>query len=252
MAKYFFLLNDLKNSILQESKFDIDSCFAQASRVVEQKRKNVKSYLKNYSFPKNGEDVDLSIVTKDWFPEGKYRIFLSHSHNDEDKAIALAYYLKEQYEVECFIDSCVWGYMEDLLLRLDKEYCWDKEKHVYDYKKRNGTTAHVHLMLNTALLHMMDATPVFLFLSTDNSLDIGRPGIQNWSYSSWIYSELSMSYILSNKAKENSWKILAESAQLPMGYSNIMTEHLKEVSLEDFQLNLDETWGINFDCLYKR
>lgn len=251
MAKYFFLLNNFENSVLQKQKFDIDSYFKLASPIIEKKTNEVKSKLKNYPFPQKGEDVDLSIVTKDWFPEGKYQIFLSHSHNDKDTAIALAYYLKEQYGVECFIDSCVWGYMEDLLFRLDKEYCWDKEKNVYDYEKRNGTTAHVHLMLNTALLHMMDTTPVFLFLSTNNSLDIGRPGIQNWSYSSWIYSELSISYILSNKVKENSWKVLAESAQLPMGYSNIMTKHLKEVSLKQIQLNLDKTGNIDFDHLYK-
>ena len=35
----------------------------------------------------------------------------------------LAGYLKHTYGIECFIDSCVWGYANDLLKEIDNRYC---------------------------------------------------------------------------------------------------------------------------------
>lgn len=77
-------------------------------------------------------------------------------------------------------------------------------------------------------------------MQTKNSLQTDRKGVENWTYSSWIYSELSMSRIMFNILKSNKMvdysrrRVVAESKRLPMGYSNVDTRHLNDVSLLEF------------------
>ncbi len=40
-----------------------------------------------------------------WFPSIKSDIFLSHSHKDEDTALKIAGYLKNNHKLEVFVDS---------------------------------------------------------------------------------------------------------------------------------------------------
>ena len=55
-------------------------------------------------------------LQNDWFPvETKFDVFLSHSHDDEDTAIALAGFLKKELNLNAFIDSCLWGYSRPCL-----------------------------------------------------------------------------------------------------------------------------------------
>lgn len=126
-----------------------------------------------------------------------------------------------------------------MLRILDEKYC-KKNGKTFDYDCRNGTTAHVHLMLNSALMEMMQSCLAFVFLHTKNSLQTDRKGVENWTYSSWIYSELCMSRMMSNILNSKKMegfsrrKIIAESTQLPMGYGNVDTSHLDDISLLDF------------------
>ena len=62
-----------------------------------------------------------------WFPQIKADIFISHSHKDEDLALALAGWLKVSFGLTAFIDSCVWGYANDLLKMIDYKYCYQKK-----------------------------------------------------------------------------------------------------------------------------
>jgi len=133
-----------------------------------------------------------------------------------------------------------------LLRKLDEKYSEHN-----DYDRRNGTTAHVHLMLNSALMKMMYSCTTFIFLQTNNSLQTNRKGVKNWTYSSWIYSELCMSRVMSDilysiKGSESSEpnRILLEAARLPMGYSDVTTSHLKDITLEDLQINF--SWQEQF------
>lgn len=95
-------------------------------------------------------------------------------------------------------------------------------------------------MLNSALMEMMQSCLAFVFLHTKNSLQTDRKGVENWTYSSWIYSELCMSRMMSNILNSKKMegfsrrKIIAESTQLPMGYGNVDTSHLDDISLLDF------------------
>lgn len=234
-------MEDVKSSFMPaKMRFDVETYATKGYSIAKKKKEEINRQLDGYRFPKNADDVDLSEVIKDWFPSDSCDIFLSHSHNDEKFAIALSRYLQEIFGLKCFIDSCTWGYVETLLEKIDDNYCKDGD--TYDYEKRNGTTAHVHIMLNSALMKMMKSSRSFVFIQTDNSLQTNRKGVNNWTYSSWIYSELSMSRVMydmihpEREAKSTvGRKILLESAKLPMGYSDVMVDHLKKISLSDLQ-----------------
>ena len=79
------------------------------------------------SFGRNDGSLDGSMMQANWFPQIKADIFISHSHKDEDLALALAGWLKVSFGLTAFIDSCVWGYANDLLKMIDYKYCYQKK-----------------------------------------------------------------------------------------------------------------------------
>lgn len=142
--------------------------------------------------------IDGTKLQEDWFPLVNCDIFISHSHKDEDLAIALAGWLYETFGLESFIDSCIWGYADDLLKKLDKEYC-KTTRQGYNYQSRNYSTSHVHMMLNMALMQMIDKTECLFFLNTPNSIDLSD--IETRTLSPWIYSEIGISQMINKKIR---------------------------------------------------
>ena len=119
-------------------------------------------------------------------------------------AIALAGWLYQIFGITSFIDSCVWGYADDMLKMIDEEYCVSKRNDdgsigTYSYKKRNQSTAHVHMILNTALHKMIDKTECLFFLNTPNSIVIDDVISGTATASPWIYSELMFSRMCSKR-----------------------------------------------------
>ncbi|MFP0264146.1 hypothetical protein [Acinetobacter pittii] len=163
-------------------------------------KKEVLDDLKNYLL-NDGNSLDGDEIQKHLFPEENIDIFLSHSHGDEDKVIKLAILL-ERKGLKVFVDSCVWGNAFDLLKVIDKEYCRNTDDTAYDYDKRNYSTSHVYMMLNTALHKMIDNCEVFLFLGTPSSVSV-KNGIENQQSlkSPWIYSELAFIQHVQRKSK---------------------------------------------------
>ena len=78
------------------------------SHLSEQKAK-ISDCLQNYII--NGI-ADGTRLGKEWFPEIEADIFISHSHADEKLAKGLAGWLHSTFGLNCFIDSCVWGYSD--------------------------------------------------------------------------------------------------------------------------------------------
>lgn len=159
-------------------------------------QKRVFNDLLSYTTDEGAIDVDK--VLNDWFPMIKADVFISHSHSDKDKALSLSYWLNKRLGITSFIDSCVWGNAEVLLKKIDKEQSYDINEQLYDYKKRNQTTSHVHMMLSTALNKMIDKTECLIFIETSNSIKVSDIS-ENNTNSPWIYSELSMSEIIRKK-----------------------------------------------------
>lgn len=142
--------------------------------------------------------IDGTRLQEEWFPsecfDSQFDVFISHAHKDETKVKKLAGYLYKEYGLKSFIDSCYWGYANDLQLELDKWYSAFTRgdgSRAYYYNTSNFMAANVHIMLSMALLKMMDACECLIFVDTDNSLKYvkGQPGTP----SPWIYEEIGFS-----------------------------------------------------------
>jgi len=143
----------------------------------------------------NGSDLEV-----DWFSEIDSHIFISHSHKDEKLAISLAGYLYEKHGIKCFVDSCIWGYSNDLLKQIDDKYCRNIHGNTYSYEKRNFSTSHVYMMLSIALNKMIGKCEGFFLLNSPNSIQTS--GIFNETYSPWLYSEIITSKLIEKKTPD--------------------------------------------------
>lgn len=76
-----------------------------------------KRSLKNFIY--DNDIIDGNRLKESWFQIEEADVFLSHSHKDINKVIAFAGWLYEKFELKSFIDSCCWGYCDDLLKLLD-------------------------------------------------------------------------------------------------------------------------------------
>ena len=177
-------------------------------RSQEEKALNdLSNYLLDSSSTLDGDEIQNHL-----FPNKEIDIFLSHSHADTDSVIRLAIAL-ERKGLNVFIDSCVWGNAFDLLKNIDDKYCYDSSTNTYSYEKRNRSTSHVYMMLNTALHKMIDNCEVFLFLGTPNSVSV-KQGIESQESvkSPWILSELALvQHIRRKTSYKQSLKSLTES-----------------------------------------
>lgn len=136
--------------------------------------------------------LDGSLIQNEWFPTSKgFDVFISHSHADRDAAVKLAGFLFQTFGLTCFIDSCIWGYSDELLRELDNHYCKIEGTNSYSYESRNGSTSHVHMMLTNALAMMIDNSECLFFLNTPNSVTI-KDSVKK-TYSPWIYTEVGIS-----------------------------------------------------------
>lgn len=165
-----------------------DELIAEGNKILQKNRNLVKPTLSKY-LDKNGV-IDAQSVIADWFRQVNSRVFISHSHADQQKALGLAGLLERDFNLEVFIDSAVWGDCRELQQSIDDEYSWiNKDEGVYNYQKTLGTAAHVNMMLATALNKMIDRTEVVIFLETDRSVT-SKQAAELKTSSSWIYYEL--------------------------------------------------------------
>ena len=186
--------------------------------------------LENYT-NKNGV-IDGSQLQGDWFPEIKADVFISHSHSDTDTALALAGWLSEEFKLSAFVDSAVWGYGDDLLRQVDNKYCYDQDRYVYSYEKRNKTTAHIHSLLNTALTKMIDRAECLVFLNTQNSVSDDESAIST-TRSAWLFSELTIAETIRTRPTGR-----AERASADQNFSAGLEEGLQIRYLIDPQLSM--------------
>lgn len=182
------------NLSLKENCFEQDD-FEKLQEIGSESFSNQRAKIieKISSFANGDGFLDGSKMQANWFPQIKADIFISHSHKDEALAIALAGWLKDTFGLTAFIDSCVWGYANELLKQIDAVYCLNGN-HSYSYEKRNYSTSHVHMMLSVALTQMIDNTECLFFLNTPNSITPNT--IINQTESPWIYSEIATTHLI--------------------------------------------------------
>lgn len=204
--------------------------------------KNIKETIDSYLLP-NGS-LDANNIENDWFPQLDFDIFISHSHDDLKQVIAFAGYL-DSLGLKAFVDSSVWWMYEDFLKKIDDEYCLsyvdDNGKFIYDYKTRNKSTAYVHMILNGALMKMIDKTECLIFIETPNSIKTKE--LKSVSTEScWIYDELLMSSFLRRKEPKrvqkhvpsNRLNFFTDKKPLIVEYK-LDTSHLVPLTVEDLE-----------------
>lgn len=169
-----------------------------------EQKKHVEKELD--SFILDDGSIDGEALQNDWFPEVEADIFLSHSHGDQEIAMAFAAMLKEEFGLTAFIDSCVWGYADNLLKKIDDVYCRNAKGDMYDYGKRNFSTSHVHMMLSGALTKMMDKAECLMFINTPNS--ITTSDVMDQTKSPWIFNEIATSMVLRKNKPERHFELV--------------------------------------------
>lgn len=241
-----------------ESKEMFNDYLKLGRSIFHQNQKTIHNTLDKYLL--NDDVIDGDAISQDWFPIIKSDVFISHSHLDEDYVIAFAGWLKEEFDLNAFIDSCVWGYSNELLKQIDNKYC-KYDYGTYSYEKRNSSTSHVHMMLNVALMKMMDKCECIFFMNTPNSLPIVDDVKKAEStLSPWIYSEIEMTrYLREKKPQRKGYRhpinasFQFENIELKIQYK-INKMHMKKIndkSLETWLTSCSE-YEHPLDTLYKQ
>jgi hypothetical protein len=226
---------------LQESRFN--KFYEIGDDVYKSKKVKIDDHLKKYR--KSDGSLQGSKLSANWFPQIKADIFISHSHKDLKTALKLAGWLYEKQNIDCFIDSCIWGYADDLLMAIDNEYCYESETKSYDYQKRNFSTSHVHMMLSIALSRMIYNTECLFFLNTPQSIipkSVIKDSSTSETLSPWIFAEIEMTRLVEkrdvNTHRQTTLKeITEESKQLSIRHE-VDLSHLKEITFKELVL-----WG---------
>lgn len=241
MYKKFNLLSDkTSNNFFKDiSEKDIENYISKMEKLEEEL---IKQFENRGSLPLlENNSIDGTSVINKWFPNYDADIFLSHSHNDINLALKTACWLEKSFGLNVFIDSLLWGSIDDLLLKIDKRYTYNTETNTYNYKLRNFTTGHVHMMLSTALNDMIDSTECIIFLNTPQSIELSKVGES--TYSPWIYSEIKAANILRINTP-------SRFAQIRHGGGNYQTrEAMNEMPQIKYQTDLSKFNKIAYSAL---
>lgn len=135
-------------------------------------------------------------IQETWFPQVHADIFRSHSRLNENLVMMLAGWLDLRFGLKAFVDSAIWSYAGDLIKIIDEKYCWLPESRTYNYRLRNESTSHVHMMLMTALGMMIHKTECLIFVNTPDSIAPFDVVNLDQTLSPWIYAELTMAGIV--------------------------------------------------------
>ena len=207
--------------------------------------------------------VDAAALENEWFGQGKFDIFISHSHADFDLANKLALLLESRLKLKSFVDSTVWGYADELLREIDNEFCLSLDKKTYAYEKRNRSTSHVHMMLAAALSKVIDQCECVLFLNTENSIRVAETIKRGDTHtaSPWIYHELLTTKVIRRYRRQENLReavtmdsVASLEKRMPDFIYEAPTAHLTTLSQIQLERWLEQgTQGTKaLDRLYKQ
>lgn len=191
---------------------ELDNYLDKGKEIYANHETMAKKRLKEFIY-ENGH-IDGTALKNNWFEIENVDVFISHSHKDINKVKAFAGWLYMKFGLTAFIDSCVWGYCNDLLREIDNFYCYNEDGKTYNYNLRNYTTSHVHMMLSTALSEMINSTECIMFYNTPNSvsivadLEVIKQEGKKVTLSPWIYHELAMTSLLGRCIPKRNMKIV--------------------------------------------
>lgn len=179
----------------------IDSCRTDLWADLIREGKSAREHLRNEIKAKvisgrwviSGSDMESN-----WFPKILNHVFISHSHKDENLALAIAGLLKRCFGIDSFVDSSVWGYYADLQTLIYEKVCQLRNvtNTTLQIELKNSAASHVHCMLTKSLIQMMDQCECLMFLNTPSSIGLRDINGNQETYSPWIYTEVEISRLL--------------------------------------------------------
>ncbi len=241
------------SDIFYDQIYDIDDLIDEYKKEKKVYSSSIKKYFTSEKV------INGTMMQSDWFPNVSANVFISHSHNDLETALLFKKWLKDSFGIKAFIDSTIWGDSEKLQKIIDEKIAWQPSSGTYNYDKRNFTTSHVHMMLNMALMKMIEICDAFFFLNSNESIPLTINGIENNTFSPWIYSEICMSKLIKKRARfssrmqENFAILSAEDKKMNIAYK-LDLGHLEELTCDDLNnwvaFSKTEKAFDNFDILY--
>ena len=154
-----------------------------------QVQKLIRPFVKPALGIVNGDTLRNTYFPSSTVLNTSYDVFISHSHTNEEEAYVLAAWFQCYCGLTCFVDSMAWGSADQLLKEIDNIYCYKKHSKTYDYKKRNFTTSHVHVILSMALLETIKNSRYCIFIESQESISL-KTGLKKKTLSPWLYEEI--------------------------------------------------------------
>lgn len=192
-----------------------------------------------------------------------YDVFISYSHNDEQYARYLYWFLTSQCKLSVFLDSTIWHSADALLKVIDDAYCKNVDNRTYNYRKRNYSTSHVHTLLSMAMLTAIERSECFIFIESENSTTL-KDGLSDCSLSPWIYQESMFADVLPRVKPsrfDGSLRMITKSFALVdslkegkklMIRHKLRTMDFHSIYVEDLDMMKYITGLRGMDCLYLR
>lgn len=228
MYRGFKINSDFSGSFWNSTKY-----LTEGKKVLSGTDKVIEFQLTKYINPNGTLNGDT--LRADWFPQISADIFISHYHTDTDEAICLAGWLREQFDLNAFVDSSVWRHCNDLLKVIDNEYCITGDSR-YSYEKRNQSTSQVHMLVCGALSMMIDKCECLFFLNTPSSVSVKEIADSDaTTQSPWIYYELGISKLVCGKYSSRQLQKLspetrAMNESAPRMEFNLDLKHLSSIN----------------------
>lgn len=165
----------------------------------EAKRKELEIKFSDMcKFNNNTIQITSDDIEKEWFPPVNADIFISHSHDDACIAYALKDWIKDKFNLECFIDADVWEHyriLADIITKYDDCGCF------------NDNIIKSSAILNVALFKMINKCKALFFIKTENSTINDHQTL-----SPWIYNEIFISNIMESAERyDESVKVLFDT-----------------------------------------
>ena len=156
-------------------------------------------------------------------------------------ANAFGGWLYENFKITSFIDSNIWGYIDDLLNIINNKYSHKittNYGYMYDHECCKKSAQHVNIMLLTSLQSMIDVAESVFFINTNKSVNfIDKNGLSS-TYSPWIYAELLSCDLIRKKS-------------LQEYRSQQFLEHFELNSVNESRAELKIKYGISTNNLYE-
>lgn len=196
-------------------------------------RKNAETLEQalRYRIPtEEGCSLDAEKFSNALFPVPERVVFISHAHENAEEAKDLKNYLEDQNsDIQCFIDSEVWGNVYDALWILQTRF--GRKKGVLTIEPCNEIARNLFLILSMALTKAIWNCMAFVYLPGEgedmNDTFINSPWIAQELLASSMFPEFSHYFI-----KEGHEMVNASSSYLTFRYRADVS-HLKKGSPEE-------------------